>query len=351
MEAESDFLGAQLQGTYIQRQLARTNRNFFLVGLGLIVAVTSYGVSASRYFYNFFKGPVEMSAEAIATVRSPETLERYFVSIKGDDSIDSGLQYVEKQVSQSGVVESQTVKAGYSILVLGKRFLIVKRAPADNSKQYEGALMDLPADVHSQIITPLLPDYPNAEAAFLPMMLDATGFRDEGYIAAAICIPVLLCALWIIWRVRTRIENPLRHPILNSLSRYGSLANSARQIDAESNGKRLGEVVLGQTWILLPSLFFLRVYHIPNVIWAYKKVTKHSVNFIPTGKSYATVIVDRYGNPLELSATEAKANEILRVLCDKVPWAVFGFSEELSSAARADWAGFVAAVDERRLRS
>jgi hypothetical protein len=351
METEWGFLEPQLQGTYIQRQLARTNRNLFLIGLGLIVAVGSYGVSESRYFYNFFKGPAEMNAEAIATVMSPETLKRYFVSVKGDDSIDSGVQNVEKQVSQTGVVESETVKAGYSILTIGKRLLIVKRPPKDNGKEYAGALVDLPADVRSEIITPLLSDYPHAEQVFLPTMLDATGFRDEGYTAAAICTPLILFALWIIWKVRMRIENPLRHPILKSLSRYGSLADSARQIEAETNNTSLRKIVLSRSWILRPSVFALAACHVPDIVWAYEKVTKHSVNFIPTGKSYAAVIVDKYGRSLELAASKREADEFLETLCVAVPWAVFGFTDELQRIAEADWNGFVAAVNGRRLGS
>jgi len=352
METDWSFLGVQLQGTYIQRQLTRTNRNLSLLGSALIVAVGCFGASESRYFYNFFSGPVAMSTDAIAGVKSPEMLRRYFVSVTGDDSMDSGVQYVEKQVSQSGEVESETVKAGYSILVLGKRLLIVKRPPQVNGKEYEGALVDLPADVRSEIITPLLTDYPNAGEVFFPLMLDATGFRDEGYISFAVCIPVFLFALWSIWKVKARVDNPLRHPIIKSLSRYGPIAESARQIDAETCQRKLREVILGPSWLILPEIFSLKMCHVPDVVWAYKKRTKHKMYFvITTGTSYAVVIFDRSGEPFELSATEEKANSILEMLITTVPWAVFGYTSDIYGAARADWAGFVAAVDERHSRA
>lgn len=350
METEGSLLGVQLQGTYVQRQLARTNRNLFLMSVAIIIGIGCYGVSESRYFDNFFKGPNPMSGEALAVVRSPDALERYFVSVRAEDSLDTGVQFVEKRVSSSGSVESETVKAGYSILMLGKRLLIVKRDPNDTGKKFEGALIALPADVRSRIVTPLLSDYPNVDSLFLPTMLDATGFRSEGYIAFAISIPLILFALWNLRKIQRRKDDPLKHPILKSLSRYGSLADSARQIDSDTNGKGLWRTTLGQSWILRPSIFALAVCHIPDIIWGYKKVTKHSVNLIPTGKSYAVVMVDRYGVSLELSVRKHQADELLVGLCAKVPWAVFGFTDELNQLAHASWPEFVAAVDARRFQ-
>jgi len=330
--------------------LDRTNRNLLLMSLTLIAAVAIYAAIEWRYFSNFFQGPVAMDAGAIAAVKAPESLPRYFVAVKGDDSIDTGVQDVEEEVSDSGSVRSQTVKAEFSVLRLGSRFLIVKRKPADNGKAYQGALVELPGDVHSQIVTPLLSDNPNAEQIFLPAMLDATGFRKKGYIALAICIPVILFALWNISKAGKRRNNPLTHPILKSLSRYGPLADTACQIDADAAGapQRVGNALLGPSWILLPSAFSLSVCHIPDVVWAYEKVTKRSVNFIPTGKSYAAIVFDRYGQSLEIQAGREKSEQVLGMLAERAPWAVFGFSDELKKLAGANWAGFVAAVDARR---
>ena len=112
----------------------------------------------------------------------------------------------------------------------------------------------------------------------------------------------------------------------------------------------MNKLILGPSWILLPTVFDLQICHIPDLVWAYKKVTKRSVNFIPTGKTYAAVLHDRYGKPVEIQATQEEADEMLQMLVGKAPWAIFGFSDELKSASEKDWKGLVAAVDDRRLQ-
>jgi hypothetical protein len=313
--------------------------------------VGAYGAFQWKYFYNFFKGPSDIEVNSLSLINNPESLLRYFVTIKGEDSLDTGLQDVERTESQSGVVQSETVKAEYAILVLGKRLLIVKRNPKDDGKEYHGAITELPTDVHSKIVTPLLGEYPNADSVFLPLMLDATGFRSDGYVALAIGLPVLLFAAWLIRKVAQRRNDPLSHPIFKAASRYGSLVDIAQQIDLELKGNagRLCGAIVTPSWVLVKGMFSCAVFHIPDVVWAYKKVTKHSVNFIPTGKTYSTLMFDRYGVSLEMDEKRDKTDAVLTMLGEKTPWAVFGYSDELKKIAQENWSGFVAAVDARRI--
>ena len=45
---------------------------------------------------------------------------------------------------------------------------------------------------------------------------------------------------------------------------------------------------------------------VPDIVWVYKKVTQHSINFIPTGKSFAALLYDRYGYSTEIQASQKK---------------------------------------------
>ena len=53
-------------------------------------------------------------------------------------------------------------------------------------------------------------------------------------------------------------------------------------------------------------VFGLPLGRILDVRWAYKKVTKHYTNFIPTGKSDAAVAFSRNGIPLEIHGRQTE---------------------------------------------
>ena len=350
MDIESSSISAQLHGSFLDRQIHRTNRNLLLVSLALIVAVVGYAVVERRYLYNFFSGPFEVSGPQLVTVQNPESQLRYFVKVTGDDSSDTGLQEVERE-SEGGAVKRETVKAKYSILLLAKHLLIVKSDPNEGGKVYTGELGEIPSEVRSNIITPLLKEHSNANQAFLPFMMDTTSFRTEGYIALAVGIPAFVLASWLIAKVMRRRADSASHPIVQAASRYGTLADVAQQFDMELQGNtvRIGRATVTQSWVLLPSRFGLSICRVPDLIWAYKKVTQHRTNFIPTGKTYQVIMYDRHGKPLTMQARQKKVDEMLALLAQRTPWAVFGYSAELNNTLRTNWGGFVAAVDQRRV--
>jgi hypothetical protein len=77
-------------------------------------------------------------------------------------------------------------------------------------------------------------------------------------------------------------------------------------------------------------------------------VTKHSVNFIPTGKTYSVILVGRHRQRTEEQMKEKAVNDLLMELAGKVPWALFGFDQNLDKAWRKDLAGVIRTVDLRR---
>jgi hypothetical protein len=76
-------------------------------------------------------------------------------------------------------------------------------------------------------------------------------------------------------------------------------------------------------------------------------VTKHSVNFIPTGKTYSVILVGRHRQRIEEQMKEKAVNEMLADLTARVPWILFGFTQDLDKAWQKDPAGVIAAVDLR----
>jgi hypothetical protein len=83
------------------------------------------------------------------------------------------------------------------------------------------------------------------------------------------------------------------------------------------------------------------------VLWAYKKITKHSVNFIPTGKTYEA-IVSCYGGTATITGKEKHVDALLDYVRARAPWAIHGYSAEIATAFAKHQDEFVSAVEQRR---
>ncbi len=95
------------------------------------------------------------------------------------------------------------------------------------------------------------------------------------------------------------------------------------------------------------ALFHFNVLRVEDLLWAYKKVTKHSINLIPTGKTYQAV-VQAYGGAAELPGSQKKVDELLQEFAKRAPWAIVGFSAEIQQLWTKQNRDFCAAVEERR---
>jgi len=85
-----------------------------------------------------------------------------------------------------------------------------------------------------------------------------------------------------------------------------------------------------------------------EIIWAYKKRTKHSVNFIPTGSSYSLVVRDARDKLLELSNSEQLRNSYLVSLSEQTPWVIFGYHGKLEKLYKKQLQSFAQTVSDRR---
>ena len=104
---------------------------------------------------------------------------------------------------------------------------------------------------------------------------------------------------------------------------------------------------LGNKYLQRSTFFSFNVLRFGDVLWAYKKVTKHSVNFIPTGKTYEA-IVQCAGGTATIPGKEKKVHELLAFVQQRAPWAVYGFSDQLSQHFHKHPQDFVRSVEQRR---
>ncbi|HKV38717.1 MAG TPA: DUF6709 family protein [Blastocatellia bacterium] len=328
---------------FIAKQIRRANRNLAIANLILISVVIGAGVVAERYLYNCFFGPFPIDKQSLKSIQDPDSLQRYYVQVHGDDVADTGFRYEEDG--------KQT--AGYVALFVDQKLLLAKTDPGASGADYAGAIVMIPDAERRNVIAKTVSKNPQLASAFLPVMQDATNFRLPGQIGVAIGFLLLALALWNLNKSRARNSDPNRHPIIKSLQAIGPPEAISNKIDSEisldAGTAKIRSILLTPSFMLRSSLFGLNVLPMDNLIWAYKKVVKHYTNFVPTGKTYSVVIMDRGRRSREMRLRKEKeVDSLLAELRRRVPWVLFGFSKELAAGWKSSPNAVIQAVDERR---
>jgi len=348
----TDHAGAYSASTsgFISDQIRRCNRNLLVANLGLSAAVLVALLLSGKYYYNFCFGPFPITEQTLTSLRNADQVSQRFVVIPIENAIDYSVE--EFETRRSG---RERAIATYYSLMFGDKLLLVKASPGHHERQFTGYLENM-AGYHRgqrEVLDRFVAHDPSSRGAYLPVMLDATDVRTPGWIGLAIGLPLFILGAWNTKKALTRRSNPSAHPILVTLEKYGSPITIAAAIDREINAeisRPTSSVFISPSWFLNERFFTLDAKPLVELVWAYKKVTRHSVNLIPTGKTYVTVIWDRRRKSMEVSTgrSEQKTHRILEDLAARAPWLLIGYSEDLSRDWTTDASGVISAVDQRR---
>jgi hypothetical protein len=300
----------------------------------------------TRYVRNFLAGPYPFGAKELAQVTDVESTPRYFVSVAADKVFDTGVQEITT-TTRNGVQEGSRVSAGYYAVLVGDRFLIVKSATKPASR-VAGELGSIPGDLSEHLFSG--PKGNEARSRSYPFYLEAEGFRTPGYWGIGIGALFLLLVFTYGRRAWNRLRDIQTHPVVRRASQWGDLTTVS--VDAEqelTNGVRYRShgVILTDRFAFQKSFFAFQLLRMQDLLWAYKKITKRSVNFVPVGKDYSAEMVF-YGGTLAFAGKEKLVEEVLRFASQRAPWAVLGFTEEIKNIYTKQQAEFCQAVEARR---
>jgi len=334
---------------WVENEARRANRNLLLVNGGMLAVLILIVVANYRYCANFVLGCQSVSSAELATLTSPEQRWRNFVSVSGTKSVNTEYQDVVNH-TEGGRVVSTEIKDEYILLRVGEKILLVKAAPGKEKLEYSGELEATTDSVKEDLLKPLAAEDADLARAVLPFTLNASDYRKNGYVMLIIGLPIFALASWNCLKAMRRSSEIQTSPVWKHLAVYGNAEQLSQQIEAELQPamiRKYGKLQIAQQWMVRRKTFSTWVSPIGDLVWVYKKVTKHSVNFIPTGKTYSVVLVGRHRQRIEEQMKEKAVNEMLADLTARVPWVLFGFTQDLEKAWQKDPAGVIAAVDSR----
>jgi hypothetical protein len=340
---------------FIGKHIRRSDRNILLTNLGLLLIPLTICLMNQRYWYNFFLGPFPVEQQTLFSIKNPDTEGKYFLSIEGEKSVQTGLQEITKRVKKgTSQVVSSEVSANYLALKLGQKILIVKADGNNaNTTKFQGALVNIPEDIQNKLIGKLEAENPSLKEVFLPFMLRDDNFRFGGYFGLAIGLPCLILGVWNLQNVFRRWNSPEQHPIGKKLAKFGdSPEQFAAQINSEVQpgipNYSLGSLLITPSWLFRKKSFGLDIMKLDQVVWVYQKVTQHKRNGVHAGTTYTAVVSDRQGVSIEIPANQQRVEQVIQEIINRTPWVIAGFSEELKKLWQSDRQKIFEFVDQRR---
>jgi len=336
---------------FVSREVARTNRNLFLVNVLILCALIAVVAVQWKYSANFLMGTAPISHDELSAISSPDQRFRTFVQVSSTEAFSSGVQDISQQVDKySKEVKSETVMADYVVVVVNDRLLVVKAPLVNDGHNFKGELVPLPQDVRMAILESAAKANPEAHPMLMPVMLDSVDYHKPGYVGLGFGLPTLALVFWNLKKWSMRISNPIKHPLNALIRRCGdrmAVAN-ALNMEVQSGTTKYGNVLVTSNWLIYRAFFSTTVINFEHLVWGYRKITKHYTYFIPTGKTHAAVVNGRFGNCFEAQMKDQKCTEFMEMLQQKAPYAILGFSAELQALWQKDAKQLVAVVDERK---
>ena len=336
-------MNGYIAGGFVARNISRTTRKLIIVN-GLIVGgCVVLLMLLMPWLTTIFKGPKTVSVEEIAQMRDASAIKDWYVTVDFDPYRFNPTYY---QVSgrKSGT-------RTYSYYSLPQGTLIVQAGKIDDPpSQVTGQLRAHTSEVTSKVL-PAVPR--DVRRPILPVMVQQDNPMIGVWVLGGIVTPIFLIALWNLVKGAKRLADQTKHPIVVNLAKMGSPEQLAPAIDAEmaANHQVTGKVHVTRSWLCRQTGFGLDLFRLEDVVWAYRKATKHSTNGIPTGTTHSTVVCDRHGRMAEMQMKNEQVDELLGAIVRGAPHALVGFDEQLQAIWLKNKADLIAVVDERRRRS
>jgi hypothetical protein len=338
--------------SFVTNQINRTNRNLLLLSVALLAAFGVIAYFGARYISNLLQGPRPISAGELAAITDPSTIERYYVTVTGDDIINTGI--VQVTTSERRGVRRETTDAGFYILKVGEHIVLLEQKNTEDESgntTFSGTLEAIPDDEKREILNTLFLRFPELESRALPFKIDARPYATEAhYFLIAVVVAAGLLGAFNLARVILRMTNRNTHPLMQRLAALGDAPALAAEIDAQLPANARGKLVLSSHWLARLSLFGADLTRMQDLTWVHAVRKQRKAGNVVTRETGALVYYDRAGKRTTVDF-EKDLNAVTTLsaeLRDHAPWAVHGHSPEIEAKWQKERDSFIHWIDQRR---
>jgi hypothetical protein len=342
-----------MENTVIWRHIVKGNKNIRFKHLLFLLGILLLAGSQYRYFRNCFLGPQKITDQELIKLKSASEIDRDYITFTSSKAVDTGFS----QVSVSKRSKTETTTGKYALAKVGdEKAILVETKPENNLNNpiFTGSITGISTDIQAQVIDKILTEAPDLKERILPVMIDTGDYNAAAYFL----LPALLGGLgycgWKIFSAQSKIQNPRQHSLYKSLGDADNADIKVNSIDREFRNTYNLEAMAENTtyttpsWFMYASRYNLQLTELDKLMWIYAKVTQHSVNFIPTGKSHEIVLHDRSGQIQIVKLPERLISSSIETILNNAPWAVVGYTDEIVELWNKHREDFYAAVEERK---
>lgn len=323
-----------MEYNYAKKQVHRIKRNSIIIWLCIFIAIGVWLNFFAASIKNLYMEPAKVDS-SIEELEELHKKRDYYVEFEVDELISTGYTYQESGkdkkyyfgfITDDGVVFCKT-STNMKEEVYKNYKVKGKISKADNVDR----------EVREEFTTEI------------GIRLDETSLYIIDMTSSKTLDIVITSVLYIAWTMSLLA-------IIFMVATYGSYQSNKwykrmgtinnMQSEAVNNyiSSECNQIILKKSkmtittnWILMKTIFSFKAQKLENAIWAYKQITQHRTNGIPTGKSYSVRMWFKDGTSVDVSSrSDKKALEFISELEQLLPNAVFGHSDELDQLYKTD---------------
>ncbi len=337
---------------FVQHSVRRGTRNLFIASLLLLALILGAVALNKRYLYNVVFGPFRVDNKMLSALTDVKELDQYYVTIKGDQVIDTGIgEWVS--VINADIETRSPVMAHFVMLEVNNRLLFIRMPPEDDvtATEYTGALQSLPVSVQNGVVAAVMRQAPDLTGRMLTFMLNVEDIRGWGYVELAILVPLFLLAMWNLVQGIWRTANLEMSPTYRALSSYGSIELVVETINrevAEAGTMRIGGAYVTRHWLLKPTLFGLKAAQLDDLVWIYQVRKVRRARNVEASEAFHAVFWTQHGKSVEVKGTIEQCTDIVLLVAGRAPWAFVGHNEDNVNAWDEDRKTMIREAMERK---
>jgi len=172
-------------------------------------------------------------------------------------------------------------------------------------------------------------------------------FSGDSMFGAAVLALAIIWPGWVALSSFRTMTNPRGHKVFSRMSQRGLLDQMVEEVENQvrEGGHKIGSFIFTPNYLI--DTTHVAVERYSELVWIYKKQTRHSVNFIPTGSTYEVVIHSNDGAQRMTAGSLKVVDQVLGTLAQNCPWIVTGYSAQLVDLWNRSRGDFVAEVEAR----
>lgn len=313
-----------------KKSLRRLYFGYFLLAISVIIFINLH-----NYIANLISGPRSIDAISLESELLSNNIKDLNINLELLPELvyKTGYTAITQTIDKyTHKVKNETTNQEYYLTILGQHILVLEGSPQKiPNNNFEGALLPLSTELQKKLSADFDMSKESASSnKILPYMLSNKGMTGLPAFWKFLFAIVLGC--WggkitykqIIDREDKKnfiyqIPNLVGYQNMHDFSQDFIHANNTEFI-------KIGNYKLNSKFLFRDNFFSFEIYPMSKMFWAYKKITKKSVNFIPTGKDYEIVMHFKPNKILSIKESKKHINQRLIFLMHLCPEAKFGYT-------------------------